>query len=262
MSEAAIRLCPVDSATAEPAAPLASFEACQAKFQELKAAYMQLERDKAIECAPIVYANLTAMLSRAEHTLNYSAAWPRAQKALELAQADIDSLLNQDADSDGIPDLEDADPRLPEDVDGYEDADGAPDLDNDRDGVPDKTDVSPNEPETVNGYKDHDGAPDQLPALEPVLFAERGSDLTGEAKGYLRGVKLLLSEWPRLTLRVTGHGTSAQAESDAMDLSRLRAEKVRRCLLDLGVPERQLVVTFYSDTQTASQPARVDLQLE
>lgn len=262
MSEAAIRLCPIDSSTPEPPAPPASFEQCQAKFQQLKAAYLDLDRDKAVQCAPIIYANLTAMLSRAEHTLNYPAAWPRAQKALELAQADLDSILHQDADNDQIPDLEDADPRLAEDLDNYEDDDGAPDPDNDRDGVPDKTDVSPNEPETVNGYKDHDGAPDQLPALEPVLFTERGSDLSGEAKGYLRGVKERLAEWPRLRLRLSGHGNPAQPESDAMDLSRLRAENVRRFLLDLGVPERQLVVTFYGSSQTTPETARVDLQLE
>ncbi|MCX5772815.1 MAG: OmpA family protein [Candidatus Hydrogenedentes bacterium] len=262
MSEAAIRLCPIDSTAPQPPAPPASFEECQEKFQQLKAAYLDLDRDKAVQCSPIIYADFTAMLSRAEHTLNYSAAWPRAQKALELAQADLDAILHQDADNDQIPDLQDADPRLAEDFDNFEDEDGSPDPDNDRDGIPDKIDVSPNEPETVNGYKDHDGAPDQLPALDPVLFARGATDLTGEAKGYLRGVKQLLAEWPRLRLRVSGHGNPAQPESEAMDLSRLRAENVRRWLLDLGVPERQLVVTFYGAAQTPPETARVDLQLE
>ncbi|HUW60870.1 MAG TPA: OmpA family protein [Candidatus Bathyarchaeia archaeon] len=262
MSEAAIRLCPIDSSTPEPPAPPASFEQCQATFQQLKAAYLEVDRDKAIQCAPIIYANLTATLSRAEHTLNYPAAWPRAQRALELARTDLDAILQQDADEDGIPDLQDADPRLAEDFDNHEDSDGAPDRDNDRDGVPDKIDARPNEPETFNGYKDHDGAPDRLPALDPVLFAQGGTDLTGEAKGYLRGVKELLAEWPRLRLRVSGHGNPAQPESEAMDLSRLRAENIRRCLLDLGVPERQLVVTFYGSSQTSPEPPRVDLQLE
>ena len=262
MSEAAIRRCPLDSTAPQPPAPPASFEQCQATFQQLKAAYLDLDRDKAILCAPIIYANFTATLSRAEHTLNYPAAWPRAQKALELAQADLDSILRQDADNDGIPDLQDADPRLAEDFDGFEDGDGAPDPDNDRDGIPDKIDVSPNVPETVNGYKDHDGAPDQLPALDPVLFAHGGTNLTAEAKGYLRGVKQLLAEWPRLRLRVSGHGNPAEPESEAMDLSRLRAENVRQCLLGLGVPERQLVVTFYGSSQTTPETPRVDLQLE
>lgn len=262
MSEAAIRLCPVDSGATQPPAPSASYEDCQAKFQQIKASYLDLDRNKAVVYAPIIYANLTAMLSRAEHTLKYPAAWSRADKILEVANADLDAILRQDSDDDGIPDIEDGDPRLAEDFDSHEDSDGAPDPDNDRDGVPDKIDVSPNEPETVNGYKDHDGAPDQLPALEPVVFAEGGSELTGEAKGYLRGVKELLAEWPRLRLRVSGHGNPSQAESDAMDLSRLRAENVRRWLLDQGVPERQLVVTFYGASQTTHESARVDLQLE
>ena len=65
-----------------------------------------------------------------------------------------------DRDGDGIPDSIDVDPDRPEDRDGYEDADGAPDLDNDGDGIPDDRDGAPNDPEDFDGFQDTDGVPD------------------------------------------------------------------------------------------------------
>lgn len=65
-----------------------------------------------------------------------------------------------DRDGDGIPNDMDADPDQPEDFDGFEDADGAPDLDNDGDGIPDTSDQAPNEAEDLDGFEDTDGVPD------------------------------------------------------------------------------------------------------
>ena len=66
----------------------------------------------------------------------------------------------RDADIDGVLDADDNCPTQPEDLDGYLDEDGCPDLDNDRDGVNDFADGAPNEPEDVDGYADLDGIPD------------------------------------------------------------------------------------------------------
>jgi outer membrane protein OmpA-like peptidoglycan-associated protein len=66
----------------------------------------------------------------------------------------------RDSDGDGIPDKYDGDPDRAEDFDGFEDADGIPDLDNDQDGVPDYSDLARNEPEDHDGFQDQDGAPD------------------------------------------------------------------------------------------------------
>jgi outer membrane protein OmpA-like peptidoglycan-associated protein len=68
-----------------------------------------------------------------------------------------------DADGDGIADQLDQCATVPEDKDGFQDADGCPDPDNDGDGIPDVNDKCPNEPETKNGYQDADGCPDELP---------------------------------------------------------------------------------------------------
>ena len=69
-----------------------------------------------------------------------------------------------DKDRDGIPNSQDECPYEIEDVDGYLDTDGCPDLDNDGDGILDVADRCPMEPETINGYLDKDGCPDALPA--------------------------------------------------------------------------------------------------
>lgn len=67
---------------------------------------------------------------------------------------------SRDRDKDGIEDKLDVDPSRPEDVDGFQDNDGAPDLDNDQDGIPDLRDKAPNDPEDMDGFQDKDGIPD------------------------------------------------------------------------------------------------------
>lgn len=73
---------------------------------------------------------------------------------------DSDGCPDLDNDHDGIPDSEDSCPNLAEDMDGYEDLDGCPDFDNDGDGIPDSLDRCPMEPEDRDGYNDGDGCPD------------------------------------------------------------------------------------------------------
>lgn len=66
----------------------------------------------------------------------------------------------KDTDKDGIEDKKDADPKHPEDFDGFQDEDGAPDDDNDNDGIPDVKDKAPNSAEDKDGFQDEDGIPD------------------------------------------------------------------------------------------------------
>lgn len=73
---------------------------------------------------------------------------------------DEDGCPDLDNDGDGLSDLEDKCPDLAEDIDGFEDNDGCPDLDNDQDGIPDRDDRCPNEPEDFDGDEDDDGCPD------------------------------------------------------------------------------------------------------
>ena len=66
----------------------------------------------------------------------------------------------RDADDDGLRDPIDACPEVPEDIDGFEDDDGCPDLDDDGDGIPDDVDECPRQAEDVDGFQDGDGCPD------------------------------------------------------------------------------------------------------
>jgi MYXO-CTERM domain-containing protein len=65
-----------------------------------------------------------------------------------------------DADRDGIADEADRCPVQAEDIDGYVDEDGCPDLDNDHDGIPDSEDKCPGAAEDKDGFEDEDGCPD------------------------------------------------------------------------------------------------------
>ena len=66
----------------------------------------------------------------------------------------------KDTDGDGILDKFDKAPDQPEDIDGFKDDDGIPDLDNDGDGILDARDGAPNDPEDIDGFEDEDGVPD------------------------------------------------------------------------------------------------------
>src|SRR5690606_37189302 len=66
----------------------------------------------------------------------------------------------RDEDGDGILPPADLCPAAAEDFDGFEDADGCPDLDNDGDTIADDMDKCPMEPEDRDGFQDLDGCPD------------------------------------------------------------------------------------------------------
>jgi outer membrane protein OmpA-like peptidoglycan-associated protein len=65
-----------------------------------------------------------------------------------------------DTDGDGILDPSDTCPKDAEDLDGFQDDDGCPDLDNDKDGVPDATDKCRDEAEDLDQFEDADGCVD------------------------------------------------------------------------------------------------------
>jgi len=74
---------------------------------------------------------------------------------------DADGCPDTDNDNDGIADVDDKCPLHAEDLDGRFDVDGCPDLDDDKDGIADVRDQCPMVPENRNGYLDVDGCPDQ-----------------------------------------------------------------------------------------------------
>lgn len=77
-----------------------------------------------------------------------------------------------DPDGDGIIGRQDRCPSVAEDLDGFEDDDGCPELDNDVDGLRDSVDLCPAAPEVINGYLDGDGCPDKRVGKGGETFAE------------------------------------------------------------------------------------------
>jgi OmpA-OmpF porin, OOP family len=76
---------------------------------------------------------------------------------------DEDGCPELDNDEDGVVDAVDKCGSEPEDKDGFRDEDGCPELDNDDDGVADASDRCGTEAETRNGYLDDDGCADEIP---------------------------------------------------------------------------------------------------
>jgi len=77
-----------------------------------------------------------------------------------------------DTDGDGIANNVDQCKEVPEDLDGFEDSDGCPELDNDKDGIPDELDQCKMDPEDPDGFEDKDGCPDLDNDSDGVLDAQ------------------------------------------------------------------------------------------
>jgi len=188
---------------------------------------------------------------------------------LRLAQGEAPP----DRDGDGIPDAQDACPDRPEDHDGFEDADGCPDIDNDRDGVLDIADKCPNVPETYNGYEDEDGCPDTLPpdvdalrgTVEGLLYADAETVVRDSALPGIRKIAKTMTAHPSIRVLLIGHTDDREAKQFATaengqpapelgalsaDLSRARAEAVKNALVEAGVAPARVVV----DGKGAEEP--------
>jgi len=143
----------------------------------------------------------------------------RRQDFETQTEAPAEKIDPADSDRDGITALGDACRNVAEDVDGFEDDDGCPELDNDRDSLRDREDLCPNAPELINGYLDHDGCPDRRKdrggetfatfdarrVLPHVQFASETAELDDAAQKALDEVAelLRLNPWlERLTLTV------------------------------------------------------------
>lgn len=97
-----------------------------------------------------------SVLVGGEAGLNGGMGAPRARAVLSLGYAP----RIKDADHDTLEDHVDQCPDVAEDLDGFEDGDGCPEVDNDRDGVSDTDDRCPKELEDNDDFQDDDGCPD------------------------------------------------------------------------------------------------------
>ena len=93
---------------------------------------------------------------------------------------DADGCPDLDNDHDGILDAQDQCPQSPEDPDGFEDADGCPDVDNDGDGIVDAIDHCPLAAEDVDGFEDADGCPDTDNDVDGIFDKDDACPLDAE----------------------------------------------------------------------------------
>ncbi|MAY79697.1 MAG: hypothetical protein CL930_02835 [Deltaproteobacteria bacterium] len=164
---------------------------------------------------------------------------------------DTDGCPDLDRDQDLVEDGSDLCPDEPEDRDEYQDEDGCPEPDNDADGILDVDDNCPNEAEVVNGYLDGDGCPDDGPSgvditrdqiviSEKVLFDTGRASIKKVSHGILDAVVMVLTDYPKLTVRVEGHTDSQGSTQINQRLSQQRADSVRKYLVGKGVSEDRL----------------------
>ena len=69
-------------------------------------------------------------------------------------------------------DSDDSCPQQPEDLDGFKDMDGCPEVDNDGDGIADTADGCPDNAEDMDGFQDADGCPDNDNDADTVTDSE------------------------------------------------------------------------------------------
>ncbi len=160
-------------------------------------------------------------------------------------------------------------PDEPEDLDGFEDADGCPDPDNDHDGIPDVADRCPNEPETYNGYEDSDGCPDRgcvivrAPGdclLATVFFrAGKVTLVPVISDGILDDVVATIqgsSNIERLAIR--GH----RATGEPATTSAKRAAVVRDALVKRGVTATRLELVDVGTAESAARSAEASRRVD
>jgi len=160
---------------------------------------------------------------------------------------DSDGCPDLDNDNDGVPDEDDKCPADREDKDGYQDEDGCPEEDNDGDGIDDDNDKCPNDPETVNDFNDEDGCPDKIPeqpkktfTLEGINFKSGSAEITEESYSGLYMVIDQLKAFPETKFQIVGHTDNQGSAKKNKELSKERAESVKKFLVDNGIKANRL----------------------
>lgn len=162
----------------------------------------------------------------------------------------------RDGDGDGLVDPLDACWREAEDLDGFADADGCPDVDDDADGVPDRCDACPREAASELGDGCPVGeAPSPPPQILDVIPFEAGdAGLPDDASELLDELARALAERADIrTLVVLGHGDVG--EPDVVALSERRASVVRDALVARGVEPRRLRAEGHGSDWPLARPS-------
>jgi outer membrane protein OmpA-like peptidoglycan-associated protein len=142
--------------------------------------------------------------------------------------------------------------------------------DRDHDGIPDDQDRCPDQAETYNGFQDADGCPDvvqprvirehgRFRLLNDVRFRTGSAQIDPDSYELLNEVAVMLNENPDIPrIRIEGHTDETGTRELNLELSKARANAVREYLISRGVkPERLRAVGYGADRPiaTGSDPA-------
>ena len=236
----------------------------------VRAGLHKARENGAYQCAPRPLALSEANVDFAERELDrgeyfraldhIEIAEANAKEALRLSPVDVcgkptlaPSLV--DTDGDGIPDIRDLCPTLPEDKDGFQDEDGCPDLDNDQDGIPDASDLCPNEP----GPPEERGCPkkyslvsvtqDKIELHQAVFFATGRATILSPSFPLLDEVADVLKTRPAMEVRVEGHTDTRGSRANNMRLSQARADSVKAYLVGRDIDASRMVSVGFGPDQ-------------
>jgi outer membrane protein OmpA-like peptidoglycan-associated protein len=148
-----------------------------------------------------------------------------------------------DSDGDGFKDAVDKCPQVP----GIA-PDGCPPPDKDGDGIIDANDKCIDVPENKNNYQDADGCPDEVPkavakfsgVIKGIYFDVDKDTIKASSKTTLNNAVKVLKEFPDVNVEVSGHTDTDGDRDHNVDLSRRRAEAVKKYLVDAGIDEKRL----------------------
>ena len=240
------------------------------RARDVRESLHKARENGAYQCAPRPLALSEANVDFAERELDrgeyfraldhIEIAEANAKEALRLSPVDVcgkptlaPSLV--DTDGDGIPDIRDLCPTLPEDKDGFQDEDGCPDLDNDGDGIPDALDKCPNEP----GPPEERGCPkkyslvsvtqDKIELHQAVFFATGRATILSPSFPLLDEVADVLKTRPAMEVRVEGHTDTRGSRANNMRLSQARADSVKAYLVGRDIDASRMVSVGFGPDQ-------------
>ena len=140
--------------------------------------------------------------------------------------------------------------------------------DRDRDQIADRRDRCPDEPERYNGFEDNDGCPDRgnvgyYGGEERIFitFEEQRAEREPEKLRMVLDevVKLLATNQNITLLEVGGHAETTEEKGPRQQLSKRRADFVKRLLLDRGVHKTRLTSRGYGSDCPLLKDAELEL---
>jgi OOP family OmpA-OmpF porin len=109
-------------------------------------------------------------------------------------------------------------------------------------------DQCPTEPETDNDYQDEDGCPDEVPtevakftgAIRGINFDVDEATIKKNSTKTLNAAVKVLTDFPDVRIEISGHTDTDGDRDHNLDLSRRRAEAVKKYLIDKGIDSSRI----------------------